>query len=353
MQEFLIKHNIKEKVLAVAVSGGADSLALVLMAKEQLSVYGYKIIALTVNHGLRQSAAIEAAYVANIMQQNDIEHHILIWQGNKPITGIEEAARTARYGLLKQWCDEHDISVLLVAHHLYDQVETFLMRLQRGSGLQGLCSMREVSDFRGLKIVRPLLQTKPQEMKEYLQRRKIKWIEDESNRDTKYLRNRIRKFIPSFCENMNITLERISEAAINLQSADDFIETQVDGLFSDNIKKYGDNVFCFVHANYLRWHPEIKFRILARLCRRQYIPRAGSVIQLVHTLNYLPFSGVTLGGKEIFMAYGKVWVVPEMTSKHKATREQWKEFVIANPCYKNEKIPHKARLALLKSAEEQ
>jgi len=353
LQKFLVEHNIKEKVLAVAVSGGADSLALALMAKEQLSVYGYKIIALTVNHGLRQSAATEAEYVAEIMRQNDIEHHILVWQGAKPVTGIEEAARTARYNLLKQWCDEHSVSVLLVAHHLYDQAETFLMRLQRGSGLQGLCSMRGVNDFKGLKIVRPLLQTNPQEMKEYLRKRKIEWIEDESNQDTKYLRNRIRKFIPSFCENTDITLERISETVINLQSADDFVETQVETLFSENIKKYGNNVFCFVHGNYLKWHPEIKFRVLARLCRRQYIPRADSVLQVVQALNHLPFSGVTLGGKEIFMAYGKVWIVPEMMSKHKDTREQWKEFIIANPCYKNEKIPHKARLALLKSAEEQ
>ena len=351
MQEFLVKHNIKEKVLAVAVSGGADSLALVLMAKEQLSVYGYKIIALTVNHGLRQSAATEAEYVAEIMRQNNIEHHILVWQGAKPVTGIEEAARTARYNLLKQGCDEHGVSVLLVAHHLYDQAETFLMRLQRGSGLQGLCSMREASDFRGLKIVRPLLQTNPQEMKEYLRKRKIEWIEDESNQDTKYLRNRIRKFIPSFCENTDITLERISEAAINLQSADDFIETQVDNLFSENIKKCGNNVFYFAYGEYLKWHPEIKFRVIARLCKKQYIPRADSVLQVVHALNQLPFSGLTLGGKEIFIAYEKVWVVPEMTSKHKATRAQWKEFVIKNPCYKNEKIPHKAKLALLKAAE--
>lgn len=348
MQEFLFKHNIKEKVLAVGVSGGADSLALVLMAREQLAVYGYKIIALTVNHGLRKSAAKEAEYVAQIMRQHNIEHHILNWQGEKPETGIEEAARLARYALLKQWCDENGVKVLLVAHHLLDQAETFLMRLQRGSGLSGLCAMREVSDFNGLKIVRPLLNVKPQVLKEYLNALNIKWIEDESNTDTKFLRNKIRKFLPNLSDTVGITPERIAEAADNLQSADDYIESQVDKIFAQTVKQYGSEVFCFTCADYLKWHREIKFRVLARLCRRRYIPRADSILQLAGALDKMPFAGMTLGGREIFTAYGKVWVVPEMMSKHKSTRKEWEDFTAENPQYKNVKVPHKARLALIK-----
>lgn len=351
MQEFLVKHNIKEKTLAVAVSGGADSLALVLMAHEQLAVYGYKIIALTVNHGLRKSAQSEAEYVAQIMQLNNIEHHILVWQGEKPQSGIEEAAREARYSLIKKWCDENKVKVLLVAHHLYDQAETFLMRLQRGSGLQGLCAIREVSEYNGLKILRPLLTTNPQSLKDYLSAKNIKWIEDESNQDTKYLRNKIRKFLPTLSENIGITAERISEATANLQSADDFIESQVDKLFGQTITQYGSEVFCFAHNEYLKWHTEIKFRVIARLCKRQYIPRADSIMATVNALNKLPFNGLTLGGKEIFTAYGKVWVVPEMCAKHKSSRSEWEKFTATNPQFKNIKIPHKARLVLLKSGE--
>lgn len=343
----MVKHNIKEKELAVGVSGGADSLALALMANEQLKVYGYKIVALTVNHGLRPGAAKEAEYVAQIMQDNGIEHHILVWQGCKPESGIEEAARLARYSLMKKWCDEHKVKVLLVAHHLYDQAETFLMRLQRGSGLSGLCAMREVSDFDGLKVVRPLLDVSPNILKDYLKSKNIKWVEDESNLNTKYLRNKIRKFLPVLCENTGITAERIGEAAANLQSADDFIEKQIDKLFAGEIKQYGHEVFCFAYSDYLKWHNEVKFRVLARLCKRQYIPRADSVLQVTEALGKLPFAGVTLGGKEIFLGYGKVWIVPEMASKHKSTRKKWEEFIGENPQYKGMKIPHKARLALL------
>ena len=352
MQNFLVRHRIKDKVLAVAVSGGADSLALALMAKEQLAVYGYKIISLTVNHGLRASAAKEAEYVAQVMQRFNIEHHILVWQGEKPDSGMEEAARVARYSLIKDWCDEHNVGVLLVAHHLRDQAETFLMRLQRGSGLQGLCSMREVSDFKGLKILRPLLRTNPQVLKDYLRSKNIKWVEDESNQNTKYLRNKIRKFLPIMSENTGITLERIDEATTNLQSADDFIESYVSALFGREIKQYGTDVFCIAYANYLQWHPEIKFRVLAKLCQKQYIPRADSVMMAIKALNTLPFGGLTLGGREIFTAYGKIWIVPELYSKRKSSRAEWKEFMQQNAQYKNIKIPHKARLALLEIKEE-
>ena len=140
MEDFLLTHNIKNTTVAVAVSGGADSLALVLMAAEMYAVDSIKIVALTVDHGLRSTSAQEAEYVANLMKAHGIEHHILVWEGIKPQTGIEEAARAARYELMREWCLRNDVHYLMVAHHLFDQAETFLMRLQRGSGLKGLCA---------------------------------------------------------------------------------------------------------------------------------------------------------------------------------------------------------------------
>ena len=104
LKNFLEQHKIKDKKLCIGVSGGSDSLALVLMADEELTPLGYKIIALTVNHGLRPSAQQEADYVASVMAQHNIEHHILYWNGEKPLTGIEEAARIARYELIGNWC---------------------------------------------------------------------------------------------------------------------------------------------------------------------------------------------------------------------------------------------------------
>ena len=347
MEDFLLRHNIKNTTVAVAVSGGADSLALVLMAVEKYAVDGIKIVALTVDHQLRTTSGQEAEYVANLMRAYGIEHHILVWDGTKPQTGIEEAARAARYELMHEWCLRHDIHYLMVAHHLFDQAETFLMRLQRGSGLKGLCCMREIVDWRGLKILRPLLHTKPQVLKDYLTEHHILWIEDESNRDETFLRNKIRRYLPEFCRQTGIDVEKIDSAVQCLQNAESYIEEQAELLIKKYVETDVGGVYSFKHSDYLSWHAEMKFRIISELCRRDYIPRSDRVLGVVDKLNHLPFEGVTLGDREIFMAYGRVWIVPELHAKHKATRAEWKVFVQQNSAYIGRKIPHKARLAIL------
>ena len=347
MEELFAKYQIKDEVVAVGVSGGADSLALVLQAAEELAVFGRKIVALTVDHGLRPTSRLEAEYVAGLMQKYGIEHHILTWTGKKPTTGIEEAARQARYALIAEWCSQNNVHVLLTAHHAKDQAETFLMRLQRGSGLEGLCGIREYSVRDGLVILRPLLAINPENLRDYLRQRAIVWVEDESNRDTTFLRGKIRQYLPELTENIGINIEKICNAVHNLQSAEDYIEQQLDLLLAHDVIWDFGTVCRFRYADYLSWHKEMKFRVLARLCRREYIPRAERILALVNALNTLPFTGATLGGREIVLAYDWVWVVPERISKRVQSRKLWAEFVLQHPLYKNIKMPHKAKLAIL------
>lgn len=347
MEELFAKYQIKDEVVAVGVSGGADSLALVLQAAEELAVFGRKIVALTVDHGLRPTSRLEAEYVAGLMQKYGIEHHILTWTGKKPTTGIEEAARQARYALIAEWCSQNNVHVLLTAHHAKDQAETFLMRLQRGSGLEGLCGIREYSVRDGLVILRPLLAVNPENLRDYLRQRAIVWVEDESNRDTTFLRGKIRQYLPELTENIGINIEKICNAVHNLQSAEDYIEQQLDLLLAHDVIWDFGTVCRFRYADYLSWHKEMKFRVLARLCRREYIPRAERILALVNALNTLPFTGATLGGREIVLAYDWVWVVPERISKRVQSRKLWAEFVLQHPLYKNIKMPHKAKLAIL------
>lgn len=347
MEELFAKYQIKDEVVAVGVSGGADSLALVLQAAEELAVFGRKIVALTVDHGLRPTSRLEAEYVAGLMQKYGIEHHILTWTGKKPTTGIEEAARQARYALIAEWCSQNNVRVLLTAHHAKDQAETFLMRLQRGSGLEGLCGIREYSVRDGLVILRPLLAVNPENLRDYLRQRAIVWVEDESNRDTTFLRGKIRQYLPELTENIGINIEKICNAVHNLQSAEDYIEQQLDLLLAHDVIWNFGTVCRFRYADYLSWHKEMKFRVLARLCRREYIPRAERILALVNALNTLPFTGATLGGREIVLAYDWVWVVPERISKRVQSRKLWAEFVLQHPLYKNIKMPHKAKLAIL------
>lgn len=123
-------------VLALAVSGGPDSLALLHLAAGWARAQGGAVVALTVDHGLRPEAAAEAAYVGGVAQALGVPHHVLTWQGAKPGGNIAAAARDARYGLLEAWCAGAGVLHLLTAHTRDDQAETVLLRLARGSGVR-------------------------------------------------------------------------------------------------------------------------------------------------------------------------------------------------------------------------
>lgn len=351
MESFLRQYSIDEKTIAVGVSGGSDSLALVLMAQEELTVFGYKIIALTVNHKLRPKADAEADYVAEIMHQKHIEHHILTWEDPKPSGGIEENARKARYDLMINWCKKNNIHILMTAHHMMDQAETFLMRLERGSGLEGLCSMRPAVWRNGVQILRPLLYTDPQKLKDYLRHKNIRWIDDESNHEEKYLRNKLRCFLPTLAEKTGITCAKIITAVKNLQSAEDFIQSQIDLILSTQVQNPLPAVFYFKHADFLSWHSELQFRIISHFCQREYIPRAESVLHLISSLKKLPFKSATLGKKEILLHNRDLWILPENQQKIPNSRKIWKTFIEENPQYKNKKVPHQFKILLLKEWE--
>lgn len=347
--DFLSKHQIKNETLAIGVSGGADSLALALMAKEDLPQY--RLVALTVDHGLRPSAAKEAQYVARVMKAHGIEHHTLVWEGKKPTTGIEEQARTARYKLLTDWCKENDVKYLVIAHHLNDQAETFLMRLQRGSGLFGLSAMQEVSKKNGITILRPLLHTPPQAMKNYLKARHIEWVEDESNRCTDFLRVKMRQFLPMLTEKTGITSERIDEAVFNLQRARKFIESAVYGAIEESVCFYGDCGAAFDYTHFVCWHDELKFYVLSKLLTDigggDYVPEAEALLALIRDIKNADFTAATLGGVYIERSGLKVWLIKEYREDVAFDSSKWDEFVKQNPIYNGVKLPHKLKIALL------
>lgn len=349
MKEFLQKYHIENKNIAVGVSGGADSLALVLMAAEQLAPCGYRVIALTVDHGLRPSSADEAAYVAKIMNQYHIEHHILQWKGKKPKSDVEAAARTARFRLMGDWCRQNEVDCLLLAHHSLDQAETFLMRLQRGSGLEGLCAMREAVKRHNLLILRPLLSRSPEDMKNYLQQKKITWINDESNDDERFLRNKIRQFLPELTQKTAITAENICQTVTRLQSAEDYIQNQLAQFMTTEVVNESEEILHLNYKVFAKLHKEMQFRVLARLLGDEYMPRAESVLRLRQQLSAPNFNSTTLNGREILLYNEQIWIVPELSVKHKAYRAQWKEFLVHHPQYRRHKLPTKVKFALTRT----
>lgn len=364
MLKFLDKYQIDDDKIAVGVSGGADSLALVLYLNEALSSVGKRVIALTVDHQLRGESALEAEYVASIMKDFAIEHHVLVWEGEKPKTGIEEAAREARYNLLQSWCKDNGVNVLAIAHHAKDQAETFFLRLQRGSGLFGLSGMQAVSQRGELKIIRPLLHTDPDELKDYLKGKNIKWVEDPSNQCDDFLRVKIRKRLDNWLSEMTIPLSRFPETMDELARARDYIQVRVCKFIKNNVRYWEDCGVSFSFNVMKEQHDEIIFQVLAELLRQVgkqiYMARAEGIERLAKSLfngfsciNDIDvvkhFSGATLGGCEVFIQYGKVWIVPELKIKNKLPKQLWDSFCDLYPVYKKQKLPYKLRAVLVKT----
>lgn len=179
-------------ILAVAVSGGADSMALALLAHDWAQARSGRAIALTVDHGLRPASADEAANVQAWMSGQGIESHILRWRGEKPPTRIQERAREARYRLLCGWCHGAGVLHLLLGHHRQDQAETLLHRLFRGSGAHGLAGMAPLVETPFVRLLRPLLACAPDELRALLVERRQGWLEDPSNRDPRFARTALR-----------------------------------------------------------------------------------------------------------------------------------------------------------------
>lgn len=180
--------------IAVGVSGGPDSLALALLLGDWAASRGGRVLALTVDHGLRPESAVEAGRVAAwLAGRPRIEHHILRWDGAKPATGIQAKAREARHRLMTDWCRTQGARHLALAHHLGDQIETHLMRAAHGSGARGLAGMSALREMEGIRLLRPLLRVPKGRLIASLRQRRQDWIDDPSNRDRRFERVRLRE----------------------------------------------------------------------------------------------------------------------------------------------------------------
>ncbi len=176
--------------IAIAVSGGADSAALLLLAA---SAWPDRVTALTVDHGLRNGSAAEAAQVAAECARRGIAHRSLAWTGEKPVAGVQAAAREARYRMMANWCANAGSSVLMTAHHADDQAETLLMRLARGSGSAGLAGIRAKRSLAPcVMLLRPLLGIRRAALAAIAGAAGWPVIEDPSNRNPRFLRTHAR-----------------------------------------------------------------------------------------------------------------------------------------------------------------
>ena len=216
--------------LALAVSGGPDSIALLVLAAAQLPG---RFTVLTVDHGLRGGSDAEAAAVADACAAQGIAHHILPWQGDKPAANLQAAARTARYALMAEWCARNGHRLLLTAHHADDQAETLLMRLGRGSGSGGLAGIRQQRELvPGVTLVRPLLGVRRAALAAIAAASGWPVADDPSNRNPRFARTAARALLAA---TPWLDAARMADAAAHLADAEAALAWAADRAWAGNV----------------------------------------------------------------------------------------------------------------------
>ena len=213
--------------IGVAVSGGPDSLALLLLAQ---AAYPGRVCAATVDHGLRPEGAAEAAFVAGLCADLGVPHATLE-AGMTERTNIQAAARERRYALLASWAESTGVACLATAHHLDDQAETLIMRLLRGSGLSGLAGIRAAKSG-AVPIVRPLLGWRRDELAAIVAAAGIEAVADPSNEDERFDRARIRRHL---ADAGWIEAEPLARSAAALAQAEESLEWAVERLWRERV----------------------------------------------------------------------------------------------------------------------
>jgi len=298
--------NYRDKTIAVGVSGGVDSVALLHWLRD----FGCDVVCLHVNHRLRAAADTEAEYVKSLCEKLNVPYHIFTWRGEKPSTGLEDAARIARYKKMTDFCHQHHIEYIATAHQADDQIETFWMNLARGSGVYGLAAMRGVGEMNGIKIIRPLLNVFRAELKEYCDKNNIKYFSDEMNDDPHYTRVKIRQNRHMIQDVMGISDERVLLAIQNLGRVRETLETDVGNLVARVIKNKSatfNETFLFDLC------PDIRLKFIGTVIQQvggnRYPVRLESLVRALDNLQH--DCKFTLGHCTLRRLRGRILVVRE------------------------------------------
>ena len=282
--------------LGVAVSGGSDSLSLLYLIDAWSNKKNLKIVILTVDHNLRNGSADEALYVGELCNKLGLIHKTLFWDHEDIEGNLSASAREARYRLMQNSIPSD--AILITGHTLDDQAETFLMRLRRGSGVDGLASMAEQSYLSfgndGITIFRPLLDFERQTLRKVLKFYKVDWIEDPTNNDQSFERVRVRELLARFVE-IGIDKNTIGRTALLMQSA----KTALNHFASDCYEKFGscDNGDIILDFSEFSKQPlDVKRRLISAaqkwISNQKYRPRLSQVDALINSIDEkVTFSG--------------------------------------------------------------
>ena len=300
-------------LIAVAVSGGPDSMALAILADRWARRRGGQAWALTVDHRLRPESAAEARMVSDWLAARAIAHEVLVWAAEKPASGIQEAARAARYRLLAGWCRARGCLHLLTAHHREDQAETHLIRRRAGSGSDGLAGMSTVRELPGLRLVRPLLHVPKARLAALLAAERQPFLSDPSNQNPAFERSRLRQDRDALG---GAGLDRLSAELRDLGRQRIAREHALDALLACAVRLHPAGFAVLDPTAIDRAEVELAERLLGRVARciggAPYPLRRARIARLHAELADRPDRARTLGGCRFVPWRGQLLVLREL-----------------------------------------
>lgn len=262
--------------IGVAVSGGSDSTALLHATKAWGKV---PVVAATVDHGLRPEAAEEAKAVAEMCAGPGVSHTTLDWRGWDGKGNLQAEARRNRYALLSEWANDLRADTICLGHTMDDQVETFLMRLSRSAGLEGLSGMPARFWRSGARFDRPFLMERREGLRAYLSAKNVPWVDDPSNEDEGFERVRARRAVAAL-EELGFDVESFDHSIVNLSLANHAVNDHLKEKAAKIIKEVQGDVLVD-RAGLRRLNPELQRRFMARafmyISSEEYPPRAESI----------------------------------------------------------------------------
>ncbi len=306
LRDALLELEVPEEApLALAVSGGGDSMCLSYLASSFKNV-----TALVVDHQLREHSSDEAGQTLERLRQMGLNTELLVWKHEcTPTSNIQAMARDARYELMMRWCETNQVPYLLTAHHQDDQAETVLLRLARGSGVYGLAGMAARRELgQKVTLVRPLLHLQKALLIETLAQASIKWIEDPSNKNDSFDRVKVRRFL----ENPPLDgfkAARLADTATRLRRTRDALEFY-EQQWLDNAVVFHEMGYAEIDRNVLDGVPEETIlRGLSNILRfaggGAYVPRFEKLERLLAALRMPDFNGYTLSGVQFLVTTGR------------------------------------------------
>ncbi|MTI09616.1 tRNA lysidine(34) synthetase TilS [Curvivirga aplysinae] len=321
----VLKEPVNLKEIAVACSGGSDSMALCHLLYNWCVNNEINLTALIVDHGLRAESAKEAQIVQSRLQNLGVKAITLTHHNSKFRSNIQSQARELRYSLMLNWCIEHNVDHLCLGHHKDDQAETFLLRLARGSGPSGLSAMKKVERRKGVTLFRPLLSHSKEELVEYLQNEKLDWVEDPSNQLEKFDRVKFRKLSPLLSD-AGLTADRLTKTATVMADAQDAIDWAMKQALNDHLKIY--DVGCYkIEKTCLKALPRtIALRALSLMISSaggQVYPPELSMLEQVYSNLFKTDYGATCFGAQLHSRGDVLWIGREVSRIDAKTMNDW------------------------------